>query len=484
MININTKIHDKFSLEFKVGFTGDAREQVADFSINTWLFIPYSLDINNSTYSKDQFYRDVKSNIRLITPEYELLDLSSEKEPTLRNMRQAGQLLLKHPTAEVIDEYVFQVRMFAAIFKSALRDATRQMVSQQDVSLLSQYCEKYISDIQHVLNSYRQCEHSQIKRAEDVFSYADEYMSHLADMQVTKVLARLHDLNDASLDEAKHLLTQFLLTERAYKKQMGYSHLDATDAQAVQHVVRRHSLLKKNIESALYLKLDSEPDGVAAKQITFGMAAGIAMIISTLIALPFQKYFGSYPLLIFAVLVIAYMFKDRIKELIRNRFAGRLKHKYFDTKSIVIFKNKPIGWIKEGMDFINDKKTPGEVLAIRNRSGLESDNNLLGECTILYRKQVHIDHLKLTHFNTYTFPGIHDILRLHIQQLTQKMDDPEITIQSINDQGAMQDIATKRTYLFHIVLQFVHGGQRDYRGFRVTASRNGIESITELETQF
>lgn len=73
MIDLQTKIHDKFTLEFKVGFrTKATKEQVLfdrnDFVLNTWIFIPNSLDVNPSTYSKEQFFRDIRSELRLITP--------------------------------------------------------------------------------------------------------------------------------------------------------------------------------------------------------------------------------------------------------------------------------------------------------------------------------------------------------------------------------------------------------------------------------
>ena len=70
MIDIKTKIHDKFSIEFKIGFSGRSKLRENNFSINSWIFIPNGLDINSSTYSNEQFYKDVKSNIRLITPRY------------------------------------------------------------------------------------------------------------------------------------------------------------------------------------------------------------------------------------------------------------------------------------------------------------------------------------------------------------------------------------------------------------------------------
>ena len=76
MIDLATKIHDKFTLEFKVGFNTETQkpQKFCDFVMNTWIFVPNSLDINASKYSKDDFYRDLKSGVRLITPSYGLQD--------------------------------------------------------------------------------------------------------------------------------------------------------------------------------------------------------------------------------------------------------------------------------------------------------------------------------------------------------------------------------------------------------------------------
>lgn len=77
MIEIQAKIHDKFSIEFKVGFITRKRLAISDFVMNTWIFVPHSLDINPMTYDKTRFYRDIKSNVRLITPVYLLRDLAT-----------------------------------------------------------------------------------------------------------------------------------------------------------------------------------------------------------------------------------------------------------------------------------------------------------------------------------------------------------------------------------------------------------------------
>lgn len=61
MLNIETKKHDQFTLEMKVGYShGDQRFPVSDFVMNTCVFIPDSLYINQKTYTKSDFYRDTR----------------------------------------------------------------------------------------------------------------------------------------------------------------------------------------------------------------------------------------------------------------------------------------------------------------------------------------------------------------------------------------------------------------------------------------
>ena len=98
MIEIQVKIHDKFSLEFKVGFLtwGDDLSENT-FRMNTWIFVPNSLDINPATYTKTQFYRDVNTNTRLITPIFPLGEIASGEAVPLRRLRDAFGSLAESP---------------------------------------------------------------------------------------------------------------------------------------------------------------------------------------------------------------------------------------------------------------------------------------------------------------------------------------------------------------------------------------------------
>ena len=479
MIQVNVKVHDKFSVEFKIGFRGTQDAAANDFAVNTWIFIPNSLNINNATYSKELFYRDVKSNIRLITPVFTLIELADKDSQPFTNLREALDKYLREPSNFSLREFEFHVKMFASICKSALRDAVRNIADIHDIPKKQEALTVFCDCIRAITSEYRKLADrfdDTSSAARNIFRNGDEFISHIVNIQTVKLYLST-DPKHYKAEEQQ--LNSLLKAESDYKIANGYSHAERS-LDSNNRLVYRHSLLKKYVESVLYLKVNTSPDGSAVKQVTFGLAAGIAMIISTLIALPFQRYLGSSPFIIFIVLVIAYMFKDRIKEIVRNQFAYKLKKKYFDMKSLLDFRGQHIGWIKEGVDFVNDAKTPEEVLRLRNRSPLEADNHFFEERTLLYRKHVHIDTDALHDQKEYPLTGINDIMRFHIQHYTLKMDDPNVNIDVIDPDGTIRFTDAYRIYPLYIIMRFDFETNTEYHAFRITANRNGIFQCEDI----
>jgi hypothetical protein len=70
--------------------------------------------------------------------------------------------------------------------------------------------------------------------------------------------------------------------------------------------------------SILFLRKETRRDGVLLEHILFSFAAGIAMAFATIMAFITQKYIvQDISLVLFITLVVAYMGKDRIKELLK-----------------------------------------------------------------------------------------------------------------------------------------------------------------------
>ena len=481
MINIQTKIHDQFSIEFKVGFSGTEGVKTDHFDVNSWIFIPNNLDINKTTYSKEQFYSDMKSNVRLITPAFTLKQMVEGEGAPMAHVGKALDAALAHPSEEHTQELEFQLKLFGAIFKSSLRNEAIEIIKNHNNPDIKERCIDYASDATRVLQCYRELfNKARSSRNEELvsnFGFADEYMGHQLEIRTMRIIKTLKTLNQPGTGEAFTVLADMLVAEKNYKNDKGYSHAVVGDNDNNRRLLRRHSQLKKYIESALYLKANTSQDGQAVKQISFSLAAGLAMMVYLLVTIPFQKYLGNYPYLIFFILVLFYVLKDRIKELTRWLFAYQLKDKYYDNKTVVNIKEKKVGWIKEGMDFITDDKVPDEVLKRRDRNTLEADNHLLEEKIILYRKRVEIDNDVLRNQYNYDFKGINDITRYHIHHLTKKMDNPVHHLECLDELRQVVVIEADRVYILHFVMQFKWEDQVEYKTFRVKLNRDGILGI-------
>ena len=200
MIEIQAKIHDKFSIEFKVGFITRKRLAISDFVMNTWIFVPHSLDINPMTYDKTRFYRDIKSNVRLITPVYLLRDLATTDTLPFQELEKAFRKLSSTPTRTATAEYESQVKMFASIVKSALRDEYTHIINstiEEDRCYLTR---EYLANIRQVTTKFRNLRKiinvsTVHANTLEYFHFGDEFISNVVEQHVNKLqdfLSREH----------------------------------------------------------------------------------------------------------------------------------------------------------------------------------------------------------------------------------------------------------------------------------------------------
>ncbi len=486
MVEILVRIHDKFSVEMKIGFAVKRKTIINDFAVNTWLFVPNSLDINDQTYSKSQFYRDVKSNVRLITPIFLLREIVDGQAIPLRNIKQAFMNLASPSELTDKAEYEYQIKMFMAIFKSSLRDQRDHIMNTPLDTDIAYLCNEYLSQTAKIKKAYRELRHiinvpTVEPDALNYYMFGDEFMSSIILRHTFRLIKNVERRPGKRYEEITGRLVQLAAEETAYARAAGYPIVDPDSPTNNRNVIFRNSVLKKYIESDLFLQAKQKVDGVVVRQIYYSLAAGIAMIFATAIAFWGQLRYGNITTPFFFALVVSYMFKDRIKETMRYYFAHRLKDKYFDNKTTISIKDKPIGWIKEGVDFITDDKVPTEIMELRSRSPLlQAENRINDEKIILYRKMVRIDGNALKSEDKYSLIGINDILRLHLTSFLQKMDNPEVPLYTMDENEKIGVILGDKIYYLNILMQIQSDGQKEYKRFRLIFNRSGILEIEEL----
>lgn len=485
MIDLSTKIHDKFTLEFKVEFDTEKAikpMKYSDFVMNTWIFVPNGLDINAAKYSKDDFYRDLKSDVRLITPSYGLHELAEDEE-LLPNKSLISSLNSLSIAPDNTQDLFHSIKMYCAIAKSALRDECVTLSQQTDATTRLAACNRFLVDGGKILKRFRDLlqqlnEQNTTDRTRQVFAYGDEFLSNV----IEKYAYRLRDVFRLNHPEEYRQLEdrfkEILFEERAYREKQGYLSVKADDQKGNEDFVFRASLLKKFSESDLYLNATKRKNTFLVEQILYSIAAGTAMVLASLSTFFFQQRYGNFTLPFLIALVISYMFKDRLKDWLRLIFARRVSNKVFDTRTDFRIKGRHIGWSKDSVDFIDSDKILPEVMKLRSRNPLFAEVSGKDEKVLLFRKKVQLWPAELAKASPYPIRGINDILRYNITEYTRKMDNPSFPLSGTWEDNAYKSIEGRKVYRLTFIIQCVYEGKTEYKRVVVSCDRNGIVKIS------
>ncbi|MBQ3738009.1 MAG: hypothetical protein II862_03365 [Bacteroidales bacterium] len=480
MIDLETKIHDKFTLEFKVGFnteTAERKTKFRDYVMNTWIFVPNSLDINAAKYSKEDFYRDLKSGVRLITPSYSLHELANDEQ-----LLPSQALISNVNDMSSAPDLTHAIKMYCAIAKSSFRDGCFAITQKEGAENRMESCHQYLTDGCKILERYRHLlgqlnKKKATDRIRQVFAYGDEFLSNVLEKYAYRLRDNIRLNHPEEYPRLEALFKEVLLNERNYREQRGYLCVKADDEKGNEDFVFRASLLKKFTESDLYLNATKRKNTFLVEQILYSLAAGAAMVVATLSSFFFQQRYGNFTLPFLIALVISYMFKDRLKDWLRLIFAKRVSNKVFDTRTDFRVKEKYIGWSKDSVDFIDSDKIIPEVIKLRSRNPLFAEVSGKDEKVLLYRKKVQLWPTELAKASPYPLRGINDILRYNFTEYTRKMDNPSFPLSGTWEDNEYKPIEGKKVYHITIIIQCVYEGITEYKRIVVRCDRNGIVNV-------
>ncbi|MBR5856357.1 MAG: hypothetical protein IKY70_03695 [Bacteroidales bacterium] len=533
MVKIRTRVHDKFSLEFKIwyeknlnytgnGLSGD-KLKPEQFRQECWIFVPASLDVNALTYSREQFYSDITSYYRTITPVYNLRQMVGEGainelsfcgdgswmqaddlhkneelkiDPSTRTplgfLTNAVLNVVEFPTNANIAEYEYQIKMFCAIFKSACRERYNIFKGSENCETGTEGILNFRREVFAVLWGYGRLRKLLTDRVDDklydYYTFGEEFIINLAQMYVHKI----NGLVAGEMGDVEIFIKRLVSDLGKYKKERGYSVLEEGNDKHNANLLYRWSVLKKYVESDLFLSVDKRKSGVIAEQVYYSIAAGLSMIFATTVAFAFQQKYGNFTMPLFVALVVSYMLKDRIKELIRSAFASNRKLKYFDNKTILKVKDTVIGRSREGFDFLPQSKVPQHIMDIRSRSVIvDVENRINQESILFYRNLIELDSRSLESTSEYEIEGINKILLFNFSSFIKKMDNPQVIYPYVNqlqngddkqpfDQIEINTISVSKIYYINFIFQFTCNGEVSYHRYRVMMNRDGILELEQL----
>lgn len=485
MIEQSVRIHDRHQVELKLAYTLGDFEKVKAYDISLFFFIPVSLGVTPATYSKREFFNDLTANIRVKTPTFLLRDVATGSDCPLKKVELALTLLARQPDKHSMADCDRKLKMFCCILKSALRDHVGALRSRTSINDQRDIAEQFLSNVSDVTKKFRSLRTiinvpTVSKEFFSRFLFADEFISLMIESYAYELLEAMRTSENGVFDTYKSRLLEFVGTEITYRSENSYP--SVPDEKGSNEVlVFRKSVLKKFFESVLFLGVRTEREGTLMEQSVYALAAGLSMIFATTIAFLFQRTYGNLTLPVFVALVVSYMFKDRIKELLRLFLNTKVRRLFFDRRQRIFadpLASERIGVCRESFDFVKDKRLPANIWRLRSRDHLtEIENGWVGETVVLYRKRIALlpGWFKRT-ASDYRIDGINDILRVNLSKFLLRMDEPRKPLW-INTGSEYHAITGDRVYHINLVVQCRSGESRNEQRFRIVMNKEGIQRI-------
>lgn len=486
MIKETIKIHDNYQFEIKQSYNLSLdRKTTNSYFVQTYFFIPNNLNINRETYSSIDFYKDLRATIRLKTPAILLKNLATDPENMAR-LRRCVDSLLASRTRQSVSSYEYHIKMFCLVYKKAIGVQLRFLKKTDKIKEAEHLVSEFISGVNDVISRFRELKplvtgDGLPPKLQMVYLFADEYISLKTETHSCYLLEILKERHPRLHKKYCRRLMKIVHGEASYRIQSGYPSVPSLEGDNEKYVFRQGAL-KKFLSNILYLETRVEKGGKYLEQAVYSVAAGVAMVFATMVAFIGQNWYGSLSLPFFIALVISYMFKDRMKELLRLYLSVTL-HKWLYDRQRNIYHSfdQKIGTCKESFNIITDNAVPGKILDYRSRDSMTDINNsMTGENVILYRKYIRLSSKKFNRIrHRHSANDVIDIMRFNVQHFLRSMDNPEKKI-FLPFKSGYRKAFGMRVYHINMITYFIIDKQEYLRRFRIILNRDGIRRIEEI----
>ncbi len=445
------------------------------YDIDTYFFFPASLDVTENRFSKKDIYQDLQRFFRLKASTQFLHDLHGAGENYLQDLSQLLSQKQIQPS-----KILAKLKITLCAYESSLRKRRRLVIKTLKKDNFTTTFTEFKLQLTTYAEKFRNLQ-SEIKDPiiNEHFKLCDEYLSYLIRSNTLKLI-KLLDSRGSHYANHRQELVKIVRQEYQYAQQHSFP-LPQEKNNNRTYIYRIKGILKKNIWNVLYLNIRRKDDTTLFTQILYGIAAGMSMIFATLVAFYAQQKFGNYSTPLFVALVVGYMFKDRIKELLREFLVKLFSSKLYDHKTTLFSHDQhPLGTLKENILFLHKHHLPEQILKARNTNRQEQlfRTDQQDESVILYQKRVKLFNQKF--YNTYNelvADGIKDILRFNLFPFTTIMDNPTHYALSLGKDEQIKKIACLRSYQMSILIHYKSEEDEHIERYRVVLTRDGIVNI-------
>lgn len=523
VINRSVAQIDPYRIELITDYLldGESRASRQRFRTDMYLFVPIQSGINPENYPINKFYQDVSLRLRIREPNVGFRALFAAEDSMLRRLMMTVETATQNPSRfdaqAFADEIKFVGCSFVTFFvKRIARAKIRAALSIQMLSGLNQDEKeklvgrpfRHIWRAYKILHSWRQLIYGTVLTKLQVneqlrldIQAVDEYCSFrfrdgLAEL--SQILAMLgQSLEPTRFTWWQRRLRAHIRLEHFHCQKRGLLWIDdRSSPYDLERFMMRRGQVKKNVQQVLYLDMRSQPLFTLRQQVGAMLAAAMAgmwaLFAQMLILrhsqadLNTENMLSTGTFVLFTALTLAYVLKDRIKEVGRHRLKKGLLSSLPDTHESIRMRtsqgdNVEVGALQESAKFIPWRSIPEDAQnALR---GKFKDPGL--QDVVFYRKQVQFHYSKLKKVRE-PVTAIHDILRLDLRRFCKNLDVPQRSAHFLRLNGDAASLAIPKVYHLEILFIFSTLQNRRHRPIhkdllRIVITQDGIVRMEEVK---
>ena len=468
-----------------------------EFELNTYFFIPNKLahgsgDELDGSHSLSQpivfpkIYR--KNYYEIFTMSLDaLLDNNNDLSPLTRLEYMAKKVIL--PAESVLYELQMLVCVtLSSCIKARKAQAQRirnsgyaesQNQNENAQVAYDKLCNEVEVELNNIIQNYVQVQnrleqlgqrysHEILHNIREFYQWALEDLSHQIVHWIQDIL-RLNKQHQFSTDFQKNLLCE-LQRQWLYQEQHGFATLGNNEYKNESYIFHQRELKAWRYGGLSMFSAEARRQNVM-NHVWPAVASAVAMIFALTVTLLSMNYYGQWstPFLVFAVL--GYMFKDRIKEILRNLFSDKFGNynllRLYDPRS-----KKQCGSIRESLDVC--ESLPTDIATLRTLHKHPLSNMYNHEVIISYREQFRINSKKLSKTHRRLQSGC-QILEFNLSPYLQNIKESETKqLWSSPTDGPFNKIADdsilsqeliniKRSYHLTLIIKLKTGSGQDIK---------------------
>lgn len=489
MIHYNSRMkkHSPYGLEIKTRYP--LRKGTDRFTQEIYFFMPPHFKFDGDGYNRKDTLRDLKIMIRNTTPEIpfsRLIDTQCAVSPLYR----IEQLLNENPQAQRLSEGLieYEMKTLVNICRVNLRNtrmAAEKVLEEwnpENGAILKGRLDSFYRELHDFLTYFRERQAFWLSqfwkgRLFASMKWADEAVSLLVEREMIRLSLLLKDHAYLGEEERQALAAASREEEhrRGIKEALLYRGEEGPQG---SRFLRGENIYKKWSQSALYLNSAPSPAVKRAGQILAGVAAAVAMGFAVTATIVANRFFPAQSVPWALAVVIVYIFKDRIKELLRGALTALMPRFAADKIDLLIDPKvrKRVGASKLVIRFLGKDKIPPSVQQLYKTKQDKWDRRL-PESRILClqkRMQVNTDRLRKHHQRLH---AVTEIFRFNTRHWTDNMDKPLNTLY-ILDNGEPRAVKAERFYKVPVVVRHLRGKKEKLYFYNVSMNRDGIRKVS------